>query len=309
LRGEVAVEDLRPGDRVQLAEGGRTAPVVWLGHRRIACSRHPEPAAVWPIRIAAAAFGGGLPGRELWLSPDHAVFLDGVLIPIRCLVNGATIVQEQVAEVTYFHVELPAHKVILAEGLACESYLDLGNRGAFDNGGGALVLHPDFATRIWQRDACAELILGGPKLAAARRQVILQAARLGHAATDDPALCLRVNRRVLRPERSGLGLRFLLPLGARSARLVSRACIHADIEDGDTARRHGVAVSGLLLDRQAVDLADSRLGAGWHTPAPGLRWTDGDARIALCGARKILLMLAPSGPYWTEPRGLAARAA
>jgi hypothetical protein len=229
------------------------------------------------------------------------VFVDGVLIPVRCLLNGATIVQEQRTEVTYFHVELPAHEVILAEGLPCESYLDLGNRGAFDNGGGALLLHPDFAARLWQRDACAELILGGPKLAAARRRLIVQAAGLGHAVTDDPAPQLRVGRRLLRPERSGLGLRFLVPVGARSARLLSRTCIHADVQDGEAARRRGVAVSGLLLDRQAIDLADSRLGAGWYPPAAGLRWTDGDARIALCGAREILLILAPSGPYWARP--------
>jgi len=35
------------------------------------------------------------------LSPDHAVFLDGVLIPIRYLLNGATLVQAQVARVSY----------------------------------------------------------------------------------------------------------------------------------------------------------------------------------------------------------------
>src|ERR1019366_7233473 len=112
------------------ANGG-SAPVRWLGRRRIACDRHPNPPSVWPIRIAAGAFGGGRPERALMLSPDHAVFIDGevaapgVLVPIRCLVNGSTIVQEQRSEVTYFHVELPSHEVLLAEGLACESYLDL----------------------------------------------------------------------------------------------------------------------------------------------------------------------------------------
>ena len=37
-------------------------------------------------------------------------------MPIRHLINGAHFVQEPVAEVTYYHVELPAHDVILAEG-------------------------------------------------------------------------------------------------------------------------------------------------------------------------------------------------
>jgi hypothetical protein len=90
---------------------------------------------------------------------------------------------------------------------------------------------------------------------------------------------------------------------------VSRTCIYADLQDEDTACRRGVAVSGLLLDRLAVDLADLRVGDGWHTPAAGLRWTDGDARIFLNGAREILLMLAPSGPYWGKTHRAAVRAA
>jgi collagen type I/II/III/V/XI/XXIV/XXVII alpha len=161
-RGLVAVEALRAGDAVVSAFGG-LRPVRWIGHRRIELVRHPRPQDVLPVRVQAHAFGLGRPYRDLLLSPDHAVFVDEVLIPVRCLLNGATIVQAQCTKVTYFHVELPAHEVILAEGLPCESYLDLGNRGAFDNGGGAVLLHPDFATRIWQRDACAELILGGPR--------------------------------------------------------------------------------------------------------------------------------------------------
>jgi collagen type I/II/III/V/XI/XXIV/XXVII alpha len=42
-------------------------------------------------------------------------------------------VQVAVDAVTYFHVELPRHDVLLAEGLAAESYLDTGNRSVFAN--------------------------------------------------------------------------------------------------------------------------------------------------------------------------------
>ena len=51
-----------------------------------------------------------------------------MLVAIRYLVNGSPVVQEPVDEVTYYHVELEAHDVILAEGLPCESYQDTGNR-------------------------------------------------------------------------------------------------------------------------------------------------------------------------------------
>jgi hypothetical protein len=100
-------------------------------NRRIDCDRHPRPQDVRPVRIAAGAFGKGLPRRDLWLSPQHAVFVRGTLIPVRHLINGTTILQVAVAEMTYWHVELPRHDVIQADGLWCESYLDNGNRSAF----------------------------------------------------------------------------------------------------------------------------------------------------------------------------------
>jgi hypothetical protein len=130
--GEVAVEQLRVGDRV-LTRGGALLAVAWLGHRRTDCRRHVRPSEVWPVRVRVGAFGPGMPHRDLLISPDHAVLVDGNLIPVRYLINGATITQEKVDEITYWHVELTRHAVLLAEGLPCESYLDTGNRASFGN--------------------------------------------------------------------------------------------------------------------------------------------------------------------------------
>ena len=131
--GELLVETLREGDRVLSAFGG-AVPVVWIGRRHVDCRRHPAPRDVWPVCVRAGAFADATPARDLRLSPDHAVYIDGMLIPVRCLINGITITQEPVDQVSYYHVELPSHDVILAEGLAAESYLDTGNRAAFANG-------------------------------------------------------------------------------------------------------------------------------------------------------------------------------
>jgi phospholipase/lecithinase/hemolysin len=159
--GEVRIEALRVGDRVASAFGG-VVPVIWIGHRRLDCRRHPRAHEIWPVRIAAHALGTGRPCRDLWLSPDHAVHVDGVLIPIRTLINGVTVVQEPIDSVTYFHLELPQHDVIFAAGLPAESYLDTGNRFAFENGGPARALHPDFAQVAWNAAACAPQITHGP---------------------------------------------------------------------------------------------------------------------------------------------------
>ncbi len=134
-RGAVAVEHLAEGDMV-LTISGWQQPILWIGRRTLDCRRHPAPALAWPVRIAAHAFGEDRPKRPLLLSPDHAVFVENVLIPIKHLINGTTVAQVEAATVTYYHIELPNHDVVFAEGLPAESYLDIGDRSAFENGGG-----------------------------------------------------------------------------------------------------------------------------------------------------------------------------
>jgi hypothetical protein len=184
--GMVAVEHLAPGMQVRLESGG-TAPVVWIGHRHIDCRRHPDPEAVWPVRIAAHAFGMGRPARPLLLSRDHAVFIDGFLIPVRYLLNGATVAQVKRDRIGYFHVELAQHAVLLAEGLPAESYLDTGNRAAFANGGTTVMAHADFARGVWARASCAPLVLNGPVRDRVFRRLIAQAVALQQAARWRPA--------------------------------------------------------------------------------------------------------------------------
>lgn len=139
-RGMIAVEALSPGDRVHTLPDGTLRPVTWLGHRHVDCRRCPDPAQVWPIRVRAGAFARGRPCRDLRLSPDHAIFVVGTLIPIRYLINGRTVVQEPREAVTYWHIELAQHSVVVAEGVPAETYLDTGNRAAFESDGDTVVL-------------------------------------------------------------------------------------------------------------------------------------------------------------------------
>ena len=183
-RGEVAVEDLMIGATV-LTAAGEARPIQWIGHRTVACRNHPDQPAVWPIRVAAGAFGGAQPRRDLYLSPDHAVFAGGVLIPIKTLVNGATIAQLPRDTVTYWHIELETHDVLLAEGLPCESYLDNGSRGAFANGGTIVQLHPDFTAAerceaVGEAAACAPQRIAGAEFTAVDTALREHAAALGY---------------------------------------------------------------------------------------------------------------------------------
>ncbi|MGI4794583.1 MAG: Hint domain-containing protein [Janthinobacterium lividum] len=184
--GDVAVDELRVGDQVCTASGG-LQPVRWLGHRRVDCRRHPTPEQVRPVRVRAHSFGEGLPARDLVLSPEHALFLDGHLVPVHALVDGVSVVQEAWERVTYHHVELDRHDVLLAEGLAAESYLDTGNRAQFANA--PLVdMHPAVGAGRMAVQACAPLLLAGPRLEALRRA--LQDVRISRIAADgvDPGM-------------------------------------------------------------------------------------------------------------------------
>jgi hypothetical protein len=71
----------------------------------------------------------------------------------------------------YYHVGLAAHDVLIAEGLAVESYLDIGDRSNFGNGDGAVVLYPNFSARVWEAMGCARLVVFGPEIESIRRRL------------------------------------------------------------------------------------------------------------------------------------------
>jgi Hint domain len=94
---------------------------------------------------------------------------------VRCLLNGRGITQVARQVVEYWHVELDRHDVLLADGLACESFLDTGQRAAFA-GSAVTQLHPEFdAARTWDANACAPLLLAGDRVEQVRRKLAARA--------------------------------------------------------------------------------------------------------------------------------------
>ena len=184
--GPVAVERISPGDLV-ISHFGAERRVIWIGHRETDCRRHPDPRSVWPVRISPDAFAAGQPHGELFLSPDHAVFVDGVLIPVRLLINGTTIQPIETSRVTWYHVELEEHDVIFAEGLAVESFLDRDDRAFFTNGGVAVQLIPNFTARMWEMAGCAPLVMTGVKLSQVR--TMLEKRARGRTSLEANNLC------------------------------------------------------------------------------------------------------------------------
>jgi hypothetical protein len=131
-RGPRPVETLRPGDRLVLAGGG-TGVLRWVGHRRLSAADlmlHPR---LRPVVIAAHAFGPGRPARDLTVSPQHRILVEGwqaellfgaaqVLVPALHLPAPLARRADVTGPVDYYHLFLDDHAILLSEGLPSESF-------------------------------------------------------------------------------------------------------------------------------------------------------------------------------------------
>jgi hypothetical protein len=168
-QGDIAVEELRAGDTV-ITYHGEEQKIIWTGRRVVDIATHLRPELVRPVIIEAEALADGVPVRRLKLSPDHALFLRGVLVPAKALVNWSSIRPDMAAvQASYHHIELGRHDLVFAEGAAAESFLDTGHRGVFDNA--APLAHPVLMQRRREAESCAPLCLGGPQLETIRAEI------------------------------------------------------------------------------------------------------------------------------------------
>jgi Hint domain len=169
--GAKQIENLNIGDDIMTTDG-RAAPIRWIGRQTI--SRiFADPIRVLPIRVRADALEENMPSRDLLLSPDHALLIDGALIQAGALVNGTSIVREQNTPqvFVYYHIELADHSLIYAENVPAETFIDNVDRLGFDNWAEHQTLYGDDV-------AIAEMRY--PRAKAARQ--IPQASRLRLAA-------------------------------------------------------------------------------------------------------------------------------
>jgi PKD repeat protein len=307
LHGDIAVEDMEPGDRL-ITDSGAMRPVKWVGRRTIDASRHPRPETVWPIRIEAGAIDHGLPERTLYLSPDHAIFIDGCLIPAKILVNGRSIVQEPRDRFTYFHVELESHDILLAESLPVESYLETGNRNFFENSGAAMVLHPHMAQIKREAEGCAPFHEHGDQVTAIRNRLLERLPKLREthdcrlrALTDQGELNVTVI--------DSTTYRIDLAYPDANLVLVSNAMVPAEYDAASRDRRRlGLDIAALEIETttgiRTIDRDEPALRAGWHIDEATHRWTNGEAMIPaslLEGGHALIVRLNAVATYAANP--------
>ena len=130
--GQRPIETLTPGDIVTTPEGPR--PIRWVGRSRYSMVFLRGKPMCLPVRIHAGALGKGLPLRDLWVSPWHAVLFGKTLVRAFDLINGHNITQDYQGEVaSFYNIELDSPDIIFAEGTPVETYANHNNRAMFHN--------------------------------------------------------------------------------------------------------------------------------------------------------------------------------
>ena len=135
------IEDLKIGDRVKTFDG-KLEEIKWIG-KQTRYRFTARPLRSLPIQIKAGALGDNLPRRDLFVSPDHAILIEGLLINAGALENGVSIVKTYPETYVYYHIELENHTLLDAEGVAAESFFpNTEDRSLYDNGEEYEKLYP-----------------------------------------------------------------------------------------------------------------------------------------------------------------------
>ena len=132
VNGLRSVETLKEGDRILRADQSFST-LRRIFKASLSTQDLRSDPRLFPVRIAPGALGKDLPARDLLVSRQHRMLMSShiaermfgvhdVLIPaIKLTALPGIYVDDQIAQVTYFHLLFDRHEVIFAEGAPTES--------------------------------------------------------------------------------------------------------------------------------------------------------------------------------------------
>lgn len=140
--GFVPIEKIKTGQRV-VTKGKiyknkyvdknanlKTEPIYWASKFKVTNLNSKSR----PICIKKDALAKNFPFQDLYVSPNHAIIIDGNMVLAKYMINDNTIYQDkECTDVEYYHLETESHSTIYANGVLSESYFGGNNRHIFEN--------------------------------------------------------------------------------------------------------------------------------------------------------------------------------
>ncbi|QHQ34677.1 Hint domain-containing protein [Algicella marina] len=126
------IQSLLAGDLVLTRDNGAQA-LRWKGATRMSAGQLAQAPHLRPVRIRAGSLGPNLPERDLVVSPDHRILLQGprpqmlfgtseVLATAASLIDDRNFLREPEGQpVEYVHLAFETHEIVLGNGLHSES--------------------------------------------------------------------------------------------------------------------------------------------------------------------------------------------
>lgn len=321
-QGEVKIETLKVGDRIYSYQQGKKIlkEIKWIStQHHIVNPDLPDDLASCPVHIVRNALANNIPHKDMKVTPEHCLFLNGKFIPVRMLVNGYSIYYDHsIASYDYYHLELEEHSIIMADGVLSESYLNTNNHKHFHQNDNIITLKPHIKT--WEKDAAAPLATDRKiveplyyHFKERARQLELPRQCTPIRITCDPDFHLITEQgKVLFPHHQNKENHyiFILPHDIRELYLHSRSSRPSDAIGPfvDDRRELGVLVGAItLFDRNKTRTIQQHLEKitlwGWHDwENDRCRWTKGDAILLIDNidaqdTRILVVHLIAAGPY------------
>ncbi|MBS1054873.1 Hint domain-containing protein [Gluconobacter kondonii] len=319
--GEIPVEDIVPGDNIIAYVNGseEIRQVIWTTQSYCDVQPHfSDDLSGYPVRILRGAIADGVPSKDMLITAEHCLFLNGKFIPSRMLVNKRSIFYDKsITSYDYYHIETQQHSVIMADGMLTESYLNTANHRSFYEEGNVISFIP--RRQLTWADAAVPLDVSRDFVEPLFRQVEDRAiaANLPQKSknsklTEEADLHLLTDSGIcIRPVREHHGnLTFVISSSVQSVRIVSNASRPSDVIGPfvDDRRYFGVAVCDITLFENGrsrdiiTHLTDKDL-IGWNTLEwEDCRWTSGNAFLPL-GERNLntdallVIKIRKMGPY------------
>ncbi|EUK18927.1 Hint domain-containing protein [Commensalibacter papalotli (ex Servin-Garciduenas et al. 2014)] len=320
------IEALQSGDLVTTYDWAKKKyierVVTWVGQKYCRVNKHlPDDMAGYPVRILKGAIAENVPYKDLLITAEHCLFFEDKFIPVRMLVNGSTIFYDySITSYEYYHVELEEHSVIIADGMLTESYLDTGNRHAF-NHHHKVIETSLCSAKDWTKNAAAPLVVDRGVVEPLynelkERNSIVKTEYQGrnYKLIEDPDIYLVTDQGVIiRQKRVFNGyVTFMLPSTVQFVWINSRRNRLCDVIGPFIDNRHFL---GVLINEIKI-YADSALEfieahkeqeelLGWHARQEQLgRWTNGKAFLPINSKNLsdnsvlyISMQILAGGPY------------